>query len=80
MSAIGPTEDDIHQLRRDGDLGAYLRGLIRHSRAQASARDGPAPTGYGPHHTPGAWPSGTHPQTSTICRPNCGCAPHEPTT
>jgi hypothetical protein len=74
---IQPTEDDVRQLRREGDFSGYLRSLIRHTAPKAAARDGPA-TGYGPHHIPGAWPHSTHPPTSQICRPTCPCATPPP--
>lgn len=70
-----PTTDDITALRRDKDLSAYLRGLIRPTRTTTAAPDDRA---YGPHHQPGAWPAGTHPATSTICHPHCGCALNRP--
>jgi hypothetical protein len=53
-------EDDIRALRRQGDLRGYLRSLARHTTTPASAQPA-ATTDYGPHHTPGAWPYGTHP-------------------
>lgn len=66
--------DDVHALRRDGDWHAYLRDLIRPTRHVAPARDGPTPRTHHPGHTPGAWPHGTQPPTSAVCRPDCGCA------
>lgn len=70
-----PTEDDIHALRHDGDLRAYLRDLIRKPTTTPTARAGPA---HGPLHRPGAWPHGTHPTTSATCRPDCACATEPP--
>lgn len=70
------TDDDITALRRQGDLGRYLRGLIRPTRPAAPST--PAATAHGPHHRTGAWPHGTHPTTSLICHPACGCALHPP--
>jgi hypothetical protein len=75
-----PTEDDTRALRRDGDFSDYLRSLIRPTRTSTTPRDGPSTATYGHHHTPGAWPHGTHPQTSATCRPDCGCALHPPPT
>jgi hypothetical protein len=72
-----PTTEDITALRRDRDLSAYLRGLIRPTR---QAQPDQADRAYGPHHQPGAWPAGTQPPTSTICRPHCGCALTQPPT
>jgi hypothetical protein len=72
-----PTTDDITALRRDKDLSTYLRGLIRPTRTTATTRRDPT---HGPHHQPGAWPAGTHPPTSAICRPDCGCALTQPPT
>jgi hypothetical protein len=65
-----PTEDDVLALRRDGDLPAYLRSLIRKPARTAPVRAGPDP-----RHQPGAWPYGTHPTNSAICRPDCPCNP-----
>lgn len=70
-----PTTDDITALRRDKDLSAYLRGLIRPTR---QAQTDQADRTFGPHHQPGAWPAGTHPPTSAICRPDCPCALTKP--
>ncbi|MEC3993978.1 hypothetical protein VSR01_10655 [Actinacidiphila sp. DG2A-62] len=72
-----PTDDDITALRRDGDLSQYLRGLIRPTRTTVATADDRA---FGPRHQPGAWPAGTHPPTSAICHPDCGCALTKPPT
>lgn len=72
--------EDIRALRRDGDLRGYLRSLTRHTTTPASTTPAAPATGYSPHHTPGAWPYGTHPTNSAICRPDCPCALHPPTT
>lgn len=65
--------DDTRALRRDGDWSAYLRDLIRPTRHTPPARGDPT-TGYGPGHTPGAWPYPTQPPTSLVCQPDCPCA------
>lgn len=71
-------EDDVRALRQDGDLGTYLRTLIRKPTTNTPARAGPNPHAT---HRPGAWPHGTHPTNSAICRPNCPCNPrHQPDT
>lgn len=46
-----------------------------HPARTAAASTAP---GYGPRHRPGAWPAGTHPTNSLICRPDCPCAPRPP--
>ncbi|WP_159011732.1 hypothetical protein [Streptomyces sp. NRRL F-5123] len=74
-----PTEDDITALRRQGDLGAYLRDLIRPTRHTPEPRAGPDTPTHGPGHHRGAWPHGTHPATSAICTPDCNCATPPPT-
>lgn len=71
-----PTEDDIRALHRQGDLGTYLRSLIRKPATSPAVRAGPTD----PRHRPGAWPYGTHPTDSAVCRPDCPCNPGPPPT
>lgn len=63
MSDFNPGHDEVENtaaMKREGDLGRYLRDQIRAGQAR---RDKPAqkapprPTG----HKPGTWPSGTSP-------------------
>ena len=71
--------DDITALRKEGDLGTYMRGLIATGPAR-SASDRPPPKKRGripPYHLvrPGAWPCGTaasgpSPQPCADCQPS----------
>lgn len=54
-------EEDIHELRRQGDLRAFLRGLIRPTvRAEQPAAAPRVQRGAGERPV-GAWPAGTRP-------------------
>lgn len=53
-------ETDIHAMRQQGDLKAFMRQLIRPTRPTATPtprRARPRP----PDRNPGTWPAGSHP-------------------
>lgn len=69
-----PTVEDIAELRAQGDLHAYLLGLLGRTpeKPPATRRAEPETPGY---HIPrkGAWPCGTAPSGPTP--PPCGSCP-----
>lgn len=63
MADFNPGRDEIEDvaaMKREGDLGAYLRGQIRAGRDRR-IKPAPVKPAAPPGHRPGAWPSGTSP-------------------
>ncbi|MEV8403584.1 hypothetical protein [Streptomyces niveus] len=54
-------ETDIGAMKREGDLGSFLRDQIRAGRQRRDTPTPAAPPPRPPGHRPGAWPSGTSP-------------------
>jgi len=73
------TIDDIHEMRKQGDLRSFIRGLSRETEQPKSDRDFPAavPPKARPDGRPvGAWPLGAHkPGCPRFGIPDgqCGC-------
>ncbi|MCT9092912.1 hypothetical protein N4G70_29165 [Streptomyces sp. ASQP_92] len=53
--------DDVKAMRKQGDLGRYLRDQIRAGNARRTSPPATAPPPKPPGYRAGAWPTGTRP-------------------
>jgi len=60
------TEDDISQMREEGDLSVFVRSLIRRRGQQAEIPAAAPPKQRADGRPVGAWPVGTFPPGSPI--------------
>lgn len=64
MSDFNPGRDeveDVAAMKREGDLGRYLRQQIRDGQARRTKPARPPAPPPPPGYRPGAWPTGTSP-------------------
>lgn len=64
MTDFNPGRDEVENvaaMKREGDLGRFLRDQIRAGNARRTTPAKAAPPPKPPGHRPGAWPSGTSP-------------------
>lgn len=70
------TSDDISQMRKDGDLRAFMRGQFKRPDEKRDFPDAAPPKARDDGRPVGAWPSGVHrPGCPLFGAPDgqCGC-------